>query len=261
MGASDLNNGNVDLDSARLKRSTRVNQPDYAPGQGDNDLFSNNSIGVSSAPQPNSLNLGGVFTPNTANVYGVNPAMQNQQPATPPKSDEDVFWEVSGKLFKAIGTGLKKGFTSLVSSKEEWSHKFFAHYGAVLCLACVILGLVGLALLLLSYFGLGLTALGFNLLIGSLLSLIVGVMLVMFNTEAAKSESGIEDITPSTVESVQPSIQFPDDDYEDGEVVIKLLGTTDNNLTFFQELDAEFGFHCYGLMIETKKGEWKIIED
>ena len=52
-----------------------------------------------------------------------------------------------------------------------------------------------------------------------------------------------------------------DDDYEDGEVVIRLLGTTDDNLTFFQELDAEFGFHCYGLMIETKKGEWKIIED
>lgn len=52
-----------------------------------------------------------------------------------------------------------------------------------------------------------------------------------------------------------------DDDYEDGEVVIKLLGTTDGNLTLFQELDAEFGFHCYGLMIETNKGHWKIIED
>lgn len=215
MGASDLNNGSVDLDSARLERSTRVNQPDYAPGQGDNDLFSNDSIGVSSTPQPNSLNLGGVFTPNTANVYGVNPAVQQQQPTVPQKSEEEVFWDILSKACKAIGSGIKKGFLSLASSREEWCHKFYAHYGSVLCLSSVVLGLVGLALLLLSSFGLGLTELGFNLLIGSILSLIVGVMLVMFNTEAAKSESGIEEsVDIPAVEDYSSTVQFEDSDYE-----------------------------------------------
>ena len=34
-----------------------------------------------------------------------------------------------------------------------------------------------------------------------------------------------------------------------------------NNMDFFKEWDDELDFHCYGLMIETKRGEWKIIED
>jgi len=32
-------------------------------------------------------------------------------------------------------------------------------------------------------------------------------------------------------------------------------------MDFFGRWDSEFVFHCYGLVIETKKGEWKIIED
>ena len=31
-------------------------------------------------------------------------------------------------------------------------------------------------------------------------------------------------------------------------------------MDFFQEMDAQIGLHCYSLMIETKQGEWKIIE-
>lgn len=35
----------------------------------------------------------------------------------------------------------------------------------------------------------------------------------------------------------------------------------ETDLGFFREWDDEVQFHCYGLLIETKKGLWKIIED
>ena len=50
-------------------------------------------------------------------------------------------------------------------------------------------------------------------------------------------------------------------DENDDDSSVKFFGVKDDCLTFFQELDAEIGLHCYGLMIETKRGEWEIIED
>lgn len=50
-------------------------------------------------------------------------------------------------------------------------------------------------------------------------------------------------------------------DFTEDDMPIKFFGAKDDYLEFFQEWDGEVGFHCYGLMIETKKGEWKIIED
>lgn len=35
----------------------------------------------------------------------------------------------------------------------------------------------------------------------------------------------------------------------------------DTDMEFFKNWNRELGFHCYGLIIETKKGQWKIIED
>lgn len=35
----------------------------------------------------------------------------------------------------------------------------------------------------------------------------------------------------------------------------------ESDLGFFREWDDELGLHCYGLIIETRKGLWKIIED
>lgn len=42
---------------------------------------------------------------------------------------------------------------------------------------------------------------------------------------------------------------------------VKFFGIDVEDLEFFQEWDATLGLHCYGLLIETKKGNWKIIED
>ena len=33
------------------------------------------------------------------------------------------------------------------------------------------------------------------------------------------------------------------------------------NINFFKEWDNELDLHCYGLIVENKRGEWKIIED
>ena len=35
----------------------------------------------------------------------------------------------------------------------------------------------------------------------------------------------------------------------------------ESDLGFFREWDDELELHCYGLIIETRKGSWKIIED
>ena len=35
----------------------------------------------------------------------------------------------------------------------------------------------------------------------------------------------------------------------------------ESDLGFFREWDDELGLHCYGLIIETQRGLWKIIED
>ena len=41
---------------------------------------------------------------------------------------------------------------------------------------------------------------------------------------------------------------------------VMLFGQKDNN-DFFKEWDDELDLHYYGLLVETKNGEWKIIED
>lgn len=51
-------------------------------------------------------------------------------------------------------------------------------------------------------------------------------------------------------------------EYDDPEEYpIKFLGIEETDMTFFKEVDAEFGLHCYGLMIQNKDGNWEIIED
>ena len=41
---------------------------------------------------------------------------------------------------------------------------------------------------------------------------------------------------------------------------VLFFGQEDNN-NFFNVWDDELDLHCYGLLVETKNGEWKIIED
>lgn len=59
-------------------------------------------------------------------------------------------------------------------------------------------------------------------------------------------------------------VDFDDEDadnVDENKSPVKIFGTSDEYLEFFQEWDAELTLHCYALMIETKKGQWEIIED
>ena len=40
-----------------------------------------------------------------------------------------------------------------------------------------------------------------------------------------------------------------------------LFFSQEENMTFFKEWDNELELHCYGLMVESQPGKWKIIED
>jgi hypothetical protein len=35
----------------------------------------------------------------------------------------------------------------------------------------------------------------------------------------------------------------------------------ENDMESFKKVDEEFGFHCYGLMIEHQKGQWRIVDE
>lgn len=40
-----------------------------------------------------------------------------------------------------------------------------------------------------------------------------------------------------------------------------LFFSQEENMTFFKEWYDELKLHCYGLMVESQPGKWKIIED
>lgn len=47
---------------------------------------------------------------------------------------------------------------------------------------------------------------------------------------------------------------------EEGNVDVKFFGIKETDMEFFAEWDGELRFCCYGLMIESKPGEWDIVE-
>lgn len=51
--------------------------------------------------------------------------------------------------------------------------------------------------------------------------------------------------------------KYPDDD--ELEEPIHFFDTNEINMDFFAEIDNAFRCCCYGVLIETKPGEWKII--
>lgn len=50
------------------------------------------------------------------------------------------------------------------------------------------------------------------------------------------------------------------DECNSEEYPIHFLGIKETDMEFFKELDAEFGLHCYGLIIQNKDGNWEIID-
>lgn len=48
---------------------------------------------------------------------------------------------------------------------------------------------------------------------------------------------------------------------ENEEVRIYKTSIDKTEMNFFQLINEDYEFHCYGLLIETNNGEWAIVED
>ena len=62
-----------------------------------------------------------------------------------------------------------------------------------------------------------------------------------------------------TVDDGKMYIAIKTDDNPDDSVT--LYGIDKLDMEFFKKWNDKFDFHCYGLVVESKPGEWKIIED
>lgn len=177
MGAdSFLNGSDFDSDSARYDRQNRMNPPEFAPGQGDDDgLFSsgfetpvggntgNSGFNIFSA-QPQQM-TGSFNSFNTLDQH------QTQQPSS--KTDEDKFYE----FLSSCGKGVLSFFKDLVDSFKGLTPKFISVYGKNVTITGGVVAVIGL---LLRLFGFNL---GVTLLVGALLSASIGIILLMFFVE------------------------------------------------------------------------------
>lgn len=212
MGADNFLGGDFDPDSARYERQNRLNPPDFAPGQGDddlfksdfeqpvsggsgmNDIFSTSGVDVfngGNTPMAGSFNSGMLNQSNTMQGQGQGQSM----------SDEDKFFNAIAKGGKVI-FGF---FNDIVSSSKGLTPKFISVYGKNVTFVSLAVAFVGIVLRL---FGI---VFGVQLLVGGLLSASAGVVLLMFFVEkGAGCSSQYEDdnTTQNFSSPPQPSMDL-----------------------------------------------------
>lgn len=184
MGADNFLGGGFDSDSARYERQNRLNPPDFAPGQGDDDLFKSDF----EQPVGGSSGMNDIFSSSGGDIFGggntgmpgsFNSGMFNQpnpmqgQGQGQPMSDEDKFFDAIAKG----GKGLVGFFNDIVSSSKGLTPKFISVFGKNVTFVSLAVAFVGIVLRLFGiYFGI-------QLLIGGILSTATGVLLLMFFVE------------------------------------------------------------------------------
>lgn len=235
MGADSFFDNNFDSDTARYERQNRLNPPEFAPGQGDDDLFksdfeqpvgnggfdafsnSSQDLFSSSTPMAGQFNMG-----SSQNFLG------QTQTQEQPKSDED-------KIFDALvkgGKGTVSFLSDLSSSFKGLTPKFYSVYGKNTTIVGLSVSALGFVLRL---FGI---KFGVQLLVGGLLSSAFGVILLMFNVENGKkcssqySEDNKEQNFSEPPSSFEP--QFSDDFGGDSDF--------DFNSDFSDNDDDEYSF-------------------
>ncbi len=176
-----------DADAARAERQNRMNPPEFAPGQSDDDDFfnddlfgSDSSMDSGTGTQPSMMNqqvggfgmspMGGMNGMSTQGQGGMNQQMSGT-------STED-------KVFDAAAKGAKGAFNfskELVSSFKGLTPKFWSVWGSNTFVVSGVCAGVGLVLTLF-----GVKSLGFNMLIGGILSAGTGGLVLMCNVEKAK---------------------------------------------------------------------------
>lgn len=183
MGADNfLNNSNFDSEEARYDRQNRLNPPEFAPGQGDNDIFSSSFDTPVGGGGFDTFSSGGgqdifggqgmvgSFTGGNDLGLGFN---QQSQAQAQQKTEDEQFFDAIAKIFKVI-SGF---FKDLVEGSKGLTPKFVSVYGKNVTITSAVVCVVGLVLRL---FGVGF---GFDLLIGGILSSAVGILLLMFFVE------------------------------------------------------------------------------
>lgn len=128
MGADNFLGGGFDSDSARYERQNRLNPPDFAPGQGDDDLFKSDF----EQPVSGGSGMNDIFSSSGGDIFGggntgmpgsFNSSMFNQpnpmqgQGQGQSMSDEDKFFDAIAKG----GKGLVGFFNDIVSSSKGLS--------------------------------------------------------------------------------------------------------------------------------------------
>ena len=176
-----------DADAARAERQNRMNPPEFAPGQSDDDDFfnddlfgSDSSMDSGMGTQPSMMNpqVGGFNMNPMGDMNGMGTQGQGgMNPQGSGTSTED-------KIFDAAAKGAKGALSfskELVGSFKGLTPKFWSVWGSNTFVVSGICAGVGLVLTLF-----GVKSLGFNMLIGGILSAGTGGLVLMFNVEKAK---------------------------------------------------------------------------
>lgn len=179
-----------DADAARAERQNRMNPPEFAPGQSDDDDFfnddlfgSDSSMDSGMGTQPSMMNpqVGGFNMNPMGDMNGMN-GMGNQGQGGMNQQGSGISTE--DKIFDAAAKGAKGALSfskELVGSFKGLTPKFWSVWGSNTFVVSGICAGVGLVLTLF-----GVKSLGFNMLIGGILSAGTGGLVLMFNVEKAK---------------------------------------------------------------------------
>lgn len=218
MGARDILGGSDDIDSLRAERQNRVNPPEFAPGQEEDDSFFDDDLfgaddSVDMGSTTPSLGLGTDST-GMMGTFNTQPT-QPMQPMQQQGSTED-------KIFDAVVTG-GKGLVSFIKeftqSFKGLTPKFWAVWGSNTFVTSIVVAVVGIVLMLFKF-----TDLGRDFIVGGLISAGTGALVLMFNKDKAAGETSMS-------LSNEPPAMTPDNGFD-----------TDNSSDDFGDSDDGFGF-------------------
>lgn len=233
MGASSfLNNVSKDeLDNAKLTRDSKVNPPPFSPGQ-DEDFFGDDFFNADSGS-------GGGFNNFDFNGTGGGSAFDGFQSGTPPVNTMPVEKSTEDKVFDVLLIGFKQVWAfsvEVVKSFSGLTPKFWSVWGTHTAILGLGVGVFGLVVRL---FG---VKIGFDFLIGGLLTSATGVLLLMLNVDKANGLT-----SQYNTEPVKEQVSSDFDDFNSGNginngIVAEAGGFSDagfSDADFFDEDDPE----------------------
>lgn len=195
-------------EDARAERDFRQNPPSSAPGQGDD--WDNMAVGSSSVEQSGGGgNIADSYNSDINNTLN-NPAPGSVQqpgmgnPQQMPMSTEDKLFEVAGKGFKGLWDYIKFLIVSAKNSTNADKHR----YGVRVCFISAICFVMGIAGSIWEMFMLKGNK-PIELLIGSTLSMMVGLTFCMLFNLEDKPKDEVEDLD---MEDEEPSYDFQEND-------------------------------------------------